>query len=678
MNRYYNDVRYPEGCNSIIDVTKAPYFCDNTGKEDCTEKLVALIDELMSEHVRGIKKLRDDLANSKVDIRIGISNRRAGDRIFPIHPYMSQTPTIYFPNGTYLVSDTVSYTLRDLHNMMYFHTSGGYELSRCIRIMGQSEKGTVIKLKDNCKGFEWGQRRAVLSVMNGERSNVAMSNYIENLTIDVGKGNAGAVGIVFFSNNAGAIRNVTVRSSDENHDGAIGLLIEGEAVSAANVYNLTVDGFKYGVKINSFRTFSHFENLTLNDQQKYGITVLQNEVSVIGLKSRSSVPVVYLCGPLAHVIVTEAQLVGDTAEYPAVKVDMGYIFLRNIDTVGFKNAYERCWGEISVPNGHIDEYSTDKGYTLFGGEAKTLALKVPPFPDIPREPDFKKWACVNDFGAVGDGVHDDTAAIQAAFDSGYPVIWFKSGHYLITDTIEIPASVNHIHFMYCDIKSGGRFSEITELADDAIFSIKGDSDTPLLLEKLFSWDECIGWLRMFRHDSRRTVHFRDMHTQACAFYFNTVPGAEVFFENVACTIAWKNIYSSIPCFSFYKQTVWCHTINPERARHETENIGGQMWWSGFKTEQEGSINVTTDGGVTEILGGCAAAGAGDETVPLVMNDNSTVSAIFSCMGFHDYSTYPVAVRETRDGETREIRDRELPQRMSPWYIMPLYYGKKDK
>ena len=49
---------------------------------------------------------------------------------------------------------------------------------------------------------------------------------------------------------------------------------------------------------------------------------------------------------------------------------------------------------------------------------------------------------VSDFGAVGDGVADDTAAIQAAIDhvmaQGYGgEIWFPQGQYRVTDTIEM-------------------------------------------------------------------------------------------------------------------------------------------------------------------------------------------------------------------------------------------------
>ena len=66
------------------------------------------------------------------------------------------------------------------------------------------------------------------------------------------------------------------------------------------------------------------------------------------------------------------------------------------------------------------------------------------------EAKLAQYISVKDFGAVGDGVHDDTAAIQAALNtnSGNVSVYFPKGVYKITATILIPQ--NRATKMYGD------------------------------------------------------------------------------------------------------------------------------------------------------------------------------------------------------------------------------------
>ncbi len=683
----YENVIFPANCNGIIDVTKPPYNLDNTGKEDCTEKLCDILDAFMQEYIDGLKVEYDYLVGKPEGTRFGpnSASRVQNGRIWILDWVQDRTlfPALYFPNGVYLLSDTVSYRMDNLKSYMYHYQSGGFECSNYLRFIGQSKEGTIFKLKDNCKGFEFGQQRPVVNFMNGERSNVSYSNYFENITIDVGAGNPGAIGLVFYANNSGAVRNVAIRSSDPENKGFCGVMVRNEVHSAANFYNLEITGFDYGIRVTTYRTISHFENITLNDQRIYGIMVDNNAVQFIGVKSHNNVPVLCLScnSALCHVVFKDADLQSDGTCYAAIKREVGgQLFLHNVKAKGFACILEENWFEREVQGEYVEQFSTHPGYTFTDEKPKTLGLVVPPVPDLPWEQDLSKWCCVNDYGAVGDQTHDDTQAIQAAFNSGKKVIWFQPGRYFISKPIEIPATVEHVHFMYSEIYAP---KEMCSQSDMAAFIINGESDRVLLMEKLCSWANTRGNWRFIRHDCKRTVFFRDCHSQDTAFYFNTVSGAELFFENVACTIGSMFECRHVPCFAFKGQTVWCHSINPERSLTQVVNDGGQVWWSGFKAEQDGTIIVTKNGGVSEVMGGVATVGH-NSLVPLIINDKSTVSAIFSTTGYHEYSAYPIAVKEIMESslppapttKINIIKDSDCPQRCAPWYFMPLYSGRR--
>jgi polygalacturonase len=54
---------------------------------------------------------------------------------------------------------------------------------------------------------------------------------------------------------------------------------------------------------------------------------------------------------------------------------------------------------------------------------------------VAEETQSTKTAAVNDFGAAGNGVQDDAAAIQKALDSGAAVVTIPPGLYRIGQTL---------------------------------------------------------------------------------------------------------------------------------------------------------------------------------------------------------------------------------------------------
>ena len=246
-------MKYPINTSAIIDVTKPPYCADNTGKVDCTEILRQILDDILIRQVTELQATYDKLIElsdgKKEDAYIGVEGGRVQDGNLNIS-YPENEPSnkiIYFPNGTYLVSDTVTYTLDNLKGFWYWNPK--YENCRNIHVLGESREGTVIRLADGSDGFGAGEEKPLISFYNnqmdiprekGEFTNVAFMNTIEDITIDCGKGNDGAVGIRYISSNCGRIENVTIRAEHSR----CGVYVANGAQAVFT--NISACGFDYG------------------------------------------------------------------------------------------------------------------------------------------------------------------------------------------------------------------------------------------------------------------------------------------------------------------------------------------------------------------------------------------------------------------------------------------------
>ena len=152
-------MRYPISSKTVIDVTKPPYCADNTGRTDCTAALRQVFDDVLIREVEGVLATEKRITGERPDLDeycLGFENRRWKDGYSVIYPeFVPDARIIYFPAGTYLVSDTVTYTLTNLQNRHW--SKPFYELTRGIRVEGDGRDSTVIKLADNSVGFEMGQ-----------------------------------------------------------------------------------------------------------------------------------------------------------------------------------------------------------------------------------------------------------------------------------------------------------------------------------------------------------------------------------------------------------------------------------------------------------------------------------------------------------------------------------------
>lgn len=635
----------------IVDMTKAPYYCDNTGEQDCTEKICKAIDDILRPNIDNVDKAIAKLNESEdPNYRISFEICKKNGVLNVIFPEdLENAKILYFRKGTYLVSDTLSHSLEKLKNIL----NGVYtmEINRQIYIYGENEKETIIKLKDNCKGYEFGNRKPVVSFIRTQRSNIAQTNAIANITIDCGSGNGGAVGLKFYSNNSGSVRNVTIKSSDSEFKGYSGLLLD--IPMEGYVKNLTVDGFDYGVRVERSVCPVVFENVVVKNQLIKGFNSIDSNVSILNFKSQNNVTAYRSEGADALGVLINAECSGGNELYGGVELASGEAYIRNVQMRGYK------WPLIKGihcydPKEYIEEYCTSvKRYNLFSNDRLSLNLNIESAPEDYEPECVDDIALVDDYGARGDGKTDSTLAIQAAMDSGKPYIMFGCGHYLVNDTVTISKSVRTIDFMYCDFYSG---KNLTEAVGRGFFKIDESSDIHLSMKRVFSWEKFYGKFRFIEHAAKRNLVMRDLHTQCAGMYFNTVEGSKVYIENCACTMGGDE-YCTVSPFEFVGQEVWCRNINPERGDIQILNDHSKLWIFGMKTETHvgrfASVAVKNiNGGKTEIFG--AQSGIGGHDIPLYINNESDMSAYFTSSGPSEKAKWNILVRETQNGVSREL------------------------
>jgi hypothetical protein len=648
------------GMNTVLNICEAPYFADPTGTEDCTEAILRALDDSARKVLRAYKqglaevealpsKGRHKHPDSAESYRLnGVAHLVSTVRI----PYV---PVIYIPEGNYLVSDTLCYRIKELVNTY------GSELNQQIRIRGAGVNRTVIRLQDKAAGFGKGKRKPVISFMPARQTNVATSNYCEDLTINCGRGNPGAVGLDFYANNSGAVRNVRITSEDGL--GFAGLQLGHSNYSGILIKHVEVKGFDHGLHIDSGSggMFAHAEDITTQGQRISGVTVGAISLSLRKLRTKN-VPAALTCtSPVGYTVLLDSELSGTGP----VGIDRkaGSLYVSNVTLKGFADARS------------IDQWVYPRAFGKTGPMAR-LTIE-----DTPIYRGHKKTITgVRRFGALGNGVHDDSGAIQAALDSGAAEIYFEPGRYLLNSPVSIPPGVEHINFNFCDLVAGLDLGR----SDREGFIIAGGRDIntcgpPLFVERLLAWEQWKGTHCTFTHASKRTVCFKDIQTQTLKLYRNTVTGGKVFFDNVATTTGVSpgvNGHKRCPV-SLKGQKAWARQLNPERGEPMILNDGSDLVLMGYKSEGMGIIVHTINGGRTEVLGGVVNIGRTGDTA--FVAENSEMRIATATHGWHSRAYYRKAIRHTRGKKTITIKAEDLPSRgfdksRGPQYVIPLYKG----
>ena len=620
-------MNYPFSSSAIIDVTKPPYNADNTGKKDCTQILRKILDDILIRQVTALRETYDKLIeqseNKTIDTYINIEGGRVqdGDVTITFPEFEPSAKIIYFPKGTYLVSDTVTYTLNNLKGYWYWVNDPYYENNRQIHFLGESKEETVIRLVDGAKGFESGKAKPVISYVNlnytlprdREYTNVAFCNTIEDITIDCGKNNAGAIGIKYVSSNCGRIENVAIKAEQ----GVCGIYVDNNT-SQAVFTRASVSGFDYGIDMEN-TCHMILEDLDLSGNEKAGIYTLGS--SMVGRN----------------------------------------IMTKGIPTILFKQRdTEPSLGRYYLSGSEITVFGEARNQEVcIKNENEPIRGEIP---FITKSEKAEDWAFVDDFGAVGDGKTDSTRAIQKAMDSGKPFIAFGEGEYFINAKIKIPNTVKCVDFLYCSLACGDR---LIGGEYDSAFEISEDGKDIIFIENLSAWEHFKGHIRLIKHNAKRDAVLKNIHLMAASMYFNSIPGSKVYVDNCFLTTgtyvrnAWIPGKGFVPVschiipYEFHGQTVYGRLVNPERADIAMLNDNSKVVIDGFRTEGCGTALKAVNGGTTKYNLFNAGVGYKYAKNPVFdVYDSKFEINLAICFGGDKNSEYNILISDEKDGKKK--------------------------
>ncbi|MGL5819802.1 MAG: glycosyl hydrolase family 28-related protein [Phycicoccus sp.] len=491
---------------------------------------------------------------------------------------------VYLPGSaegrTYVVSDEISW-------------------GTFITLRGDGRGRTIVKLADAAPGY--GDATMTKSVFlcrrNGRadvHDNTSHSNYVMDMTIDVGRGNPGAVGIDYTSHNGGMVKNVELRAPAGS--GAIGISMDRDGPGPAHVVDTTVSGFDYGMSTSWGAYSMSFENIAISGQRKAGFRSNAHNTVIERLSSTNTVPAVEVVGGRDYGLFTllDSTLSGGSAEHPAIVSD-GELFIRDVATQGYSSAV-RDGGRV-VTGPRVAEYSSSPVRTAGGASATSLRLPTATPPVIPWQQDTSAWVGVDSF-ADRARPGDAAPAIQAAIDTGSPTVYFPSnthggpgGPYETTTDVVVRGPVQRIVGMSARITG------------DLVI----DTDQSVEIEQL----RVDGEIRL-----RGTGSVNVVGGMFGSLVKETASGDSYLQDVVAGTIRVEG------------GRLWGRQVNVESdVAPKIVNDGGTVRLVNLKTEFPSTVLANRNGARTEILGGLIYSSQGTPTVPMYSNDASSLLGV---------------------------------------------------
>lgn len=575
-------------------------------------------------------------------------------------PGRDYTRFIYLPNGTYRITRPIIFRGPNWREIAARDDVEGSAVGPWL--FGQSRDGAVIKLADGAEGFQDPHKplEAVrtLSRPDGARMNADFfDRMIVNLTIDTGN-NPGAIGVKFYSNNTGEMRDVRIKGN-----GALGLdLGFNDQNGPLLIQDVEIEGFAIGISTAHSLNMQTLSRVTVRNASKIGLRHQGQTLAVEGLRVLGAPVAIDLSADgVLSLIDSTLHAPADDANKPAIKVGAEtFLYAARVNTKGFASAIEAA-PDISagrLKGSNIAEYASS-GFDTLGPQAvpqRGILLEPKAEPDVPLPTRAEDWVCANEFGAKPGDEADDAVAIQRAVDEaarrGASTVYLLGGKrgdpnwYHLDQDVRIHGSVQRlIGFGFARVLSGDD-DAAGRLRRRSSFIVEDDPNGP------------------------QVVVFQHLHA-----FGGPAPTIELRSPNR--TLVCRGIGQSIrvgrsgtafvsnavgDCSQAPGSTVWMRHWNTEGGGRTpgTHNDGGTLWILGLKTEGNSTKVTAVDGGRTEVLGVHnynTTGPRGEVPFALVENGTMSISGYREINFSNRWWTVPVLAR--LDGQ-----EYRYPQR--PW------------
>lgn len=379
-----------------------------------------------------------------------------------------QGKALFFPAGTYLISQP----LVGLQTVPG-RDCAGHDGRRSVQWIGSTKAPSIIRLVDGAEAFQDASApRPMLEILfrdsqGQERPNCSYRNAIRGLTLDLGRGNPGAVGIRFDNAQHCFLEDVVI----EARDGFAG--VDAIPGSGGGAFNVTVRGGKHAFYLKDTSLGAVIVGARCYEQREEALVLsVLRGIAVVGLevtRSRGEAPAIRLDAEInafeGHLSLTDARL-ELPGQAPAIDNRPGrFLALTNVYLRGsplavlapagtpelslIAEAWTRVHRYSFTPEFLPGRPSAPATNFVEGERDRTTAwqsdTEAPPEDLLSRHlwattPSFEDpdAVAVTDFGALPNDEVDDTEALEKALAS-HDKVFLPAGEYRVSRPLTLRA-----------------------------------------------------------------------------------------------------------------------------------------------------------------------------------------------------------------------------------------------